>query len=205
MSYDELERAWRSPRNQPTTEKLADDRQRFAEELGRRRRGAKVFLIVVFGALSLLTLRLFGALVWPEAGREIDVTREWASLVFLALPWVGAVLLARRLVQHEREHGDPERSLAASVRALLDEAQVSRARLRVVAALHAAVLVLLPLVVWQLRAVGKAGDEILWPAFVGWPLIAGAILVGMWWHDRRTLGPRQRQLEQLQRDYETLP
>jgi len=205
MNYDELEQAWRSPRNQPTATEIAADRQRFATELGRRRRGAKVFLSVVFGALSVITARLLWSLFWPEASGRFDFAQEWAALVFLALPWVAAALLARRVLRHEREHRDPERSLAASVRALLDETQVSRTRLRVVATLHGVLLIVLPLVVWQLRAVGKAGDEILWPAFVGWPLIAAAILSAMWWHDRRALAPRQRQLEELVREYETLP
>lgn len=203
MSYDDLERAWRSPRNQPSSTEIAADRQRFQTELERRRRSARIFLLVVFGALGVITVRLLAAVVWPTAGKEIDVAREWGALVFLAVPWLGAILLARRLIRHQSEHAQPERSLVASVRALLDEARVSRARLRIVAALHALLLVLLPLVVWQLRAVGKAGDEILWPAFVGWPLVAVAIFVALWWHDRRTLVPRQRQLEQLLRDYET--
>lgn len=203
MSYDELERAWRSPRNRPTPADLAADRQRFTEELDRKRRGVKLFLFVVFAVLTGFTVRVLAAALWPAQGREIDVAREWAPLLFLALPWLGAIFLARRVARHEREHGHPERSLADSVRALLDENHVSRARLRVVATLHAVMLVTLPLVVWQLRAVGKAGDEIVLPAFVGWPLIAAAILVAMWWHDRRKLVPRQHQLEQLLRDYET--
>lgn len=203
MNYDELERAWQSPRNRLTPAEIAATRQRFAEELERKRRGTKVLLVVVFAGLSLFTLRMIAAVLWPAPGQEIDVTREWAPLLFLALPWIGAVFLARRVVRHEREHGHPERSLADSVRALLDENRLSRARLRVLALLHGAMLVLLPLVVGQLRAAGKAGDEIALPAFVGWPLVAGAILVGMWWHNRRKLVPRQRQLEELLRDYET--
>jgi peptidoglycan/LPS O-acetylase OafA/YrhL len=86
--------------------------------------------------------------------------------------------------------------------ALLDEIAMARARLKVVASLHGATLVLLPLVVWQLRKTGKAGDEILWPAFVGWPLFAVGILVALWWYDRSRLRPRQRQLEALHREYE---
>lgn len=202
MNYDELERAWHSPRNRLTPAEIAATRERFAEELERKRRGTKVLLLVVFAGLSLLTLRMIAAVLWPAPGQEIDVAREWAPLLFLALPWIGAVFLARRVARHEREHGHPERSLANSVRALLDENRLSRARLKVLALLHGAMLVLLPLVVWQLRAVGKAGDEIALPAFVGWPLVAGAILIGMWWHSRRKLVPRQRQLEELLRDYE---
>jgi hypothetical protein len=202
MNYDELEAAWRSPRNQPSPAEIAASQQRFTAELERKRRGAKLLLFAVFAVLTLFSVRLLGAVLWPGAGGRIDVAREWASLVFLALPWLGALALARQLVRHEREHVHPGRSLAGSVRALLDENRMSRARLGVVAALHVVMLVTLPLVVWQLRAVGKAGDEIVWPAFVGWPLVAAAILAAMAWHDRRTLRPRARQLEALLRDYE---
>jgi hypothetical protein len=57
-------------------------------------------------------------------------------------------------------------------------------------------------VVGQLRATGKAGDEILWPAFVGWPLLAGAILAALWWQDRYRLLPRRHQLEALRQELE---
>jgi hypothetical protein len=204
MSYDELENAWRSPRNQPDTAALAAMHGRFLDELESRRRGVKLLLFAIVAALSLLTLR-FGVYVFrPMADQPpFEWSREWGALLFLLVPWAGAVFFARRLMRHEREHGYPERNVRESVRALLDENAMSRARLKAVAALHVTLLVLLPLVVWQLRAIGKAGDEIVLPAFVGWPLIAAAILGAMWWHDRAKLRPRRAQLEELLRGYET--
>ncbi|HEY5551412.1 MAG TPA: hypothetical protein VIK52_05975, partial [Opitutaceae bacterium] len=118
------------------------------------------------------------------------------------VPWVAAILLARRALRHGREHGDPSASIAASVRASLDENAMSRARVKTAAILHGVILLLLPLVVWQLRVVGKAGDEILIPAFVLWPLIAAGILFGMYWHYTRKLLPRKRVLETLLQSYE---
>lgn len=202
MNLDELESAWRSPRNRPTAAELAAERLRFTKELEQKRRGVKLLLCVVFVVLSGLTLRLLAAVLWPEPGHEIALTREWAPLLFLALPWIGVFFLLRRVARHEREHGHPERSLADSVRALLDENRMSRARLKTIATLHAVMLVALPLVVAQLRAVGKAGEEIVLPAFLGWPLVAVGILVAMWWHDRSKLRPRQQQLQALLRDHE---
>lgn len=99
-------------------------------------------------------------------------------------------------------HGDPAPTLADSVRALLAENRIGRARLKIVAGLHGTILLVLPLVVYQLRVAGKAGDEILLPAFVGWPLIAAGILLGLWWHDRRKLQPRQHELDELLKSYE---
>ena len=202
MNYDDLESAWRSPRNTPDAATLAAARDRFVTELDRRRRGTRVFLALVLAALLVITGRVALAVLLPlEAGVKIDFAREWAALLFLAVPWFGFGLLVRRMLRHEREHAPAAPAVRDAVRALLDENAMARGRLKVVAGLHGAVLVLLPLVVVQLRATGKAGDEILWPAFVGWPLVAGTILGALLWHDRKRLLPRRRQLEGLLRDY----
>lgn len=200
MNDAELEHAWRSPRNQPAVADVAAARARFLADLGRRRRGARLLLALVGGVLAVVTGRIVVA-AWPGgASPVLDPVRDWASLLFLAVPWAGFALLARRMLRHERTHAGAERSVGAAVRALRDENAMARARLKVVAGLHGATLVLLPLVVWQLRATGKAGDEILGPAFLGWPAVAGAILAGLWWHDRRHLRPRAKQLDNLLRE-----
>jgi hypothetical protein len=203
MSYDELEKTWRSPRNRPDPAHLDALQKCFLADLRRRRTGARIFVGLVFGALTFLSLRFLGYVFWPEPTQApFDPRREWAPLLFLLVPWVGAVFLLRRVVRHEREHGHPERSVRAGVQALLDENRVSRARVKTAAWLHAVALVLLPLVVWQLRSAGKAGDEILVPAFVAWPLAVACIYLGLFYHHARKLVPRQRQLEELLRDYE---
>lgn len=202
MNDAELDRAWRSPRNQPAAAAVAEARDRFLGDLERRRRGARLLLALVGGVLALLTGRVLVA-AWPGATPPaVELARDWASLLFLAVPWAGFVMLARRMLRHERAHAGAERSVGAAVRALRDENAMARARLKVVAGLHGATLVLLPLVVWQLRAAGKAGDEILAPAFIGWPAVAGAILAALWWHDRRHLRPRARQLDELLREHD---
>lgn len=201
MSYDELEKAWRSPRNTIEVGILAAAQQGFLTDLARRRRGTRVFLTLTLGALTLLTARV-AVSAWPQEGRPlIGLTRDWASLLFLTLPWLGVGLLFRRALRHERAHPAPGMSVRDALLALLDETAMARTRLKIVAGLHGATLALLPLVVWQLRATGKAGDEILWPAFVGWPLIAVAILAALWWYDRSQLQPRQRQLVALSREH----
>lgn len=201
MSYDELEEAWRSPRNTIEVGILAAAQQGFLTDLARRRRGTRVFLTLTLGALTLLTARV-AVSAWPQEGVPlIGLTRDWASLLFLTLPWLGVGLLIRRALRHERAHPAPGMSVRDALLALRDETAMARTRLKIVAGLHGATLALLPLVVWQLRATGKAGDEILWPAFVGWPLIAVAILAALWWYDRSQLQPRQRQLVALSREH----
>jgi hypothetical protein len=202
MNYDELETAWRSPRNTAEATTLAAAQARFVADLAQRRRGTRLFLALVFGALTLITVRVIVS-AWPLGGSPtIELAHDGASLLFLAVPWVGFGVLIHRMRRHERVHPGLGRSVRQALSALLDEIAMARARLKVVASLHGATLVLLPLVVWQLRKTGKAGDEILWPAFVGWPLFAVGILVALWWYDRSRLRPRQRQLEALHREYE---
>jgi len=202
VSDEELERAWQSPRNSVDIDSLAAAQSRFFADLARRRRGTRLFLAVVFGTLALISVRVVLS-AWREDGAPaMEFGRDWASLLFLALPWVGLGLLARRLVRHEREHPAAGNSIRETVHALLDEVAMARARLKVVAGLHAATVMLLPLVVWQLRVTGKAGDEILWPALVGWPLVAAVILSLLWWHDRSRLRPRHHQLKALWRECE---
>jgi len=202
MNFADLEQTWRSPHNRPESAALNALKDAFLAEHDRRRTVHKRFLLIVGTVLTVMTLRVAAALLWPDAGRGVlDPAREWGALLFLLLPWAGVVILARQLSRHDRDHGAAG-TVADGIRALLAENQVSRRRVRVMTGLHLAALGLLPLVVWQLRAVGKAGDEILLPAFVGWPLIAAGILAGLWWHDRRKLAPRRRELEALLKSYE---
>jgi len=202
MNSADLECAWRSPRNSGDPKALAAAHDRLFADLHRRRRARRLCLALVLGALTLLSGRVVLA-AWPRGGTStIHPARDWASLLFLALPWTGFALLARQMRRHERGHQQPGETVGDTVRALLDENATARAGLRVTAGLLGATLLLLPFVVGQLRATGKAGDEILWPAFVGWPLLAGAILAALWWQDRYRLLPRRHQLEALRQELE---
>jgi len=200
MNSADLERAWRSPRNSADPSALATARDRLFAGLEKRRRARRLFLALVLGALTLLSVRVALATLPRAGGPTIDPGRDWASLVFLALPWIGFIVLTRQMLRHERGHRQAEATIGDTVRALLDENTTARAGLRVTAGLLGATVLLLPLVVGQLRTTGKAGDEILWPAFLGWPLLAGALLTALWWQDRHRLLPRRRHLEALRQE-----
>ena len=53
----------------------------------------------------------------------------------------------------------------------------------------------------QLRAVGKAGDEILLPALVIWPAYVAMMIAWFGWYYFRRLLPRKCQLEELAQSY----
>lgn len=203
MSFDDLQSVWRSPHNRPNAARLEEQKMKFTADLQRRRRGFRFFLVSVFAVLALTTGRLIVfAFTTGSAGGGVDFGREWGAVPFLLLPWIAAVGFAVAYRRHRARHPDHDRSLAAGVRALLDDNRLTRGRYKAVAWLHGAMLLLVPLVVFQLRAVGKAGHEIVVPAFVLWPLLLASILGAMRWHYRRRLVPRQRELEALLREYE---
>lgn len=202
MNFADLEKMWHSPLNRADPSALEHLKIEFVADHDRRRRNQKRFLFLVAAVLTFLTLRFLGFALRPETVPSgFNPAREWGAVLLLLLPWGGAAFLARQLSRHDRTHGEPAPSLAGSVRALLAENRMSRTRLKAMAWLHGATLLALPVVVYQLRATGKAGDEILVPAFVIWPLIAAGIFLGLWWHDRRKLQPRQHQLEALLQSY----
>ncbi|MGH8018892.1 MAG: hypothetical protein ACREIA_11460 [Opitutaceae bacterium] len=176
---------------------------KFVSELRRRRRGFVVFIIWVIAVLSIITGRLAFHLLRPDpASDTIDPAREWGAFLFLGLPWIVAIVLAWRHLRHRSRHARFERSIADCLRALLDENRVAQFAHRAVVLLHLAMLLVVPVVVYQLRAAGKAGGEILVPAFVIWPIIVLGIVAAMHWRYRRKLLPRQLELESLLRDCE---
>jgi hypothetical protein len=56
--------------------------------------------------------------------------------------------------------------------------------------------------IWQLRAVGKVGDEILIPAFVIYPGYVALMVGWIAWEYTRKTRPRQQELEGLAADYQ---
>jgi hypothetical protein len=203
MKLDDLDRLWRSPHNQPSAAQLEQNNIKFLTDLRRRHRGTVIFMIWILMVMTFLTGKVVVQLIWPDPALDrIDPAREWGFLLFMALPWACLLLFFRRYRQHRARHAGFAQSISASLRALLDENRIARERQKWVAGLWALMMVLMPLLVHQLRAAGKAGDEILIPAFVLLPLLMLGVSGWMLWRDRRVLGPRQRHLESLLASYD---
>jgi hypothetical protein len=199
MTYDDLQAAWNSPHNRPSPDELDRQKQQLQQRLRRQHRG----FVVLTGLAScwlLGTAAMFTRHI--ATGGAFDGSREWGALVVFILPLLALAQLWRRFLAHRAAHATCDRSIRSSVAALLDENRLARFRTRLIAALNGLMLLVIPVVVFQLRAVGKAGDEILVPAFVLFPALMIAVLGGMLFHYRRTLLPEKAELETLLRSYE---
>ena len=202
MNFDDIQKTWQSPHNRPSAAQLEKDKMNFLTDLRKRNRGAVFFMLWILGVLTFLTGRIVLHLLWPDSSIDaIDLTREWAVVPLLALPWLCLLIYFKKYRRYRAAHLNYERSISASVRVLLDENRLARDRQKWTAALSSVMLLLMPLIVYQLRAVGKAGDEILVPAFVLLPALMLGIFLGMLWHHSRVLLPRKRELEALLATY----
>lgn len=203
MNFDDIQKTWQSPHNRPDTAQLEKDKMKFVTDLRRRRRGNLLFLALVFALILFWTVKLGLHIILPDpASKAVDLGREWGVLPFFALPWLGWLYMVRLHWRQHVRHPNYDRSIGASVNALLDENSSERRRYKVIAGLLVASAVMLPLIVYQLRSVGKAGDEILIPALVIYPAYVVGVLIWSAVYYRRKLLPRKRELETLLAGYD---
>lgn len=155
MSINDIEDAWRSPKNQPSAEEMERDKARCLATLRKRERGFYVAMALIFAGLTAFTVALVRHWLWPDSPENaIRLGREWALLPLLALPWIGAVTFVRQY--RRRGHTRPERSIAESVRALAEQARLSASRKQTMLWMHAISTPLLAVAVWQIYQAGKA-------------------------------------------------
>lgn len=202
MNFAEIQNTWHSPHNRPTAAERKEQHMKFIADLRRRRRSNLGLLGLTLVPLLFITGKVVLHVLWPDPALDaVDLRREWGIVPFFALPWIGWLFMVRLYRRHQANHADYASSICASVKALLDENRSERTRMKVIAGLLVASVLVLPLIVYQLRAVGKAGDEILIPAFVLYPAYVVLVLVWSGVNYRRKLQPRGRELEALLRAY----
>lgn len=202
MNFEDIESVWRSPHNQPSALELEEHKMKLVSELRRRHRASRGHLWISAVPLVIITFKIMSHAVWPDpAHTPMNWNREWAVIPFLALPWFGWFIMLRLHLVHQRRHPDYDRSISASVAASLDDNKTERTRYKIIVGLLIASIPLLVIIVHQLRAVGKAGDEILLPAYVIWPAYVALMAAWFGWYYFRRLLPRQRELEALVQAY----
>jgi len=203
MNFDEIQSLWHAPINQPTAAQIEADRLKVIKKLKSRYLGFVLFSTYGCSVLALITGRLVYHLLWPRPGMDsVDFSREWAIIPLFLLPWLGWLLMVREYRRHRAGNQDYEESIQASLRALLDENRLMRSRKKIVVALLAGTMLILPLIIGQLKAVGKAGHEID-AGLVLALVILGGSLIGLVYHYRCNLLPRKRQIEMLLKSYES--
>jgi len=202
MTFDDVERLWRSPHNAPSPAQLEAQRAELVRRLRRRHRG---FVIGVSAALAGLVLLGVRFALYLARGGAFDGRQEWASVALLLLPVLGAAVFVRQYLRHRARHRDHHRSISASLRALLDENRLARRRVQGIAVLNGIFVLVFPVIAWQLQAVGKARPGELMSMvvlFAGLMVLVGLCLAYEYW---RRLQPRRRELEAMLRFYQSEP
>jgi hypothetical protein len=199
MNFADIQNAWASPHNRPSPAEIEAHKNTLATMLSRRRRSFLAFI-----GPPLVALTLFTALYARKAMQEdlFGFGHEWAGPALLVLPWIAIFYFLRRHGAHLRRHPDYRSSLAASLRALLDENRQSQTRVKTIILLHLASLPLLAFALLQLTDAGKVRPHELRSmiAFFGTGIVVALISL-LLFHFRK-LRPEQARLQELLRAYE---
>jgi hypothetical protein len=199
MTFDDLVPAWSSASNAPDPAQL----DRYKASVVRRLEGDHRSFLWHVGMTTGLTLFLTGGFVqYVRSGGAFDFGNEWASIVFLLLPFGVAAAFLRGFIQHRRRHPRYDLSIVAALRALLDENRLARLRLRVSMAVLTVAMALTPLMTQQLQLVGKQRPHeaaSMLAVFGAAYVLAMALMI---WKHRRKLLPENARLQELFRSYE---
>lgn len=198
MDDDRLERLWRSAANQPTPAETARLMEETMTTLARRRTRTLTALGFAGALLAVFT----GAVGWSLLQGGLDLSREWAVGLTLALSWTAFLIVRLQLSAHLARHRGVEGSVADGLRAALDENRTARLRYWTMLAVTVVFAAGLALALGQLEAVGK-----MEPAHV---LQAGALLVAgllvtlaiNTWRLVFRLRPERRRLEEVLAQYD---
>jgi hypothetical protein len=199
MTFDDLAPAWTSASNAPDPAQL----DRYKASVVRRLEGDHRAFLWQVGMATGLTLFLAGGFgQYVRSGGAFDFANEWASILFLLLPFGVAAAFLRGFIQHRRRHPRYDLSIVAAVRALLDENRLSRLRLRVSMGVLTVAMALTPLMTHQLQLVGKQRphEAASMLAIFGAAYVLSMIV--MLWKYRRRLLPENARLQELFRSYE---
>jgi hypothetical protein len=152
MTFDDLVPAWNSASNAPDPAQLDRYKTSIVKRLNKDHRD----FVWHVGMASVATIFLAGGFTqYLRSGGAFDLRNEWASLVFLLLPLGVAAFFLRGFLAHRRQHPRFDLSIAAALRAMLDENRLARLRLRVSMSVLTVAMALVPVVTHQLQLVGK--------------------------------------------------
>jgi predicted membrane channel-forming protein YqfA (hemolysin III family) len=199
MTFDDLVPAWQSPGNAPDIARLERLKRELVDRLAKEHRNFRVHV----GMAAAFTIFLAGAFFqYVRDGGAFDLAREWGSLVFLLLPVGVAAFFLRGFIAHRQAHPHYDLSIAAALRAMLDENRLARARLRVSMAVATIAMALTPLITHQLALVGKQRPHEAASMLAAFGVMYAIAMAWQVWKYRAKLLPERERLERLCKSYE---
>jgi hypothetical protein len=200
MDFDRLERVWRSTANSPNAASVAHLMEEAMDTLKRKRRDFEMFTGLIGLGLIIWTAKV----VWEVVTNQFsfDPGLEWGLFLLLGLPWIALFSVRRAYNKHLHAHPDPYASAPDTLRALMDENDTARQRVKLGGLFMVAMVVVVALVLWQLLEVGKMSSQ---DVMQGSLLFGGLLVVvgiGTAADYAFRLRPEGRRLRQLLREYD---
>ncbi|OYQ35554.1 hypothetical protein CHU95_07455 [Niveispirillum lacus] len=197
MDMERLERAWTGAANRADAAAGLYLIDSALAAVARRQRDFRLRMGLIGVVLTGWSLVVVYGIVWRG---NVDLLREWAALLMLAITWTVYAAILRR-----GEGGMPEGpapSLPAGLRALLSQTEGAMRRIRVMAVAVPIFLLALGLAVTQLGQVGKMSSshmrDFALLAGIGFSLSGGIFT----FRYHRILKPEAERLRRLLGQYE---
>jgi hypothetical protein len=193
MNFEDIQKAWVSPVNKPSEHETMKLKQELINGVRRRRRFDIIWLIQT--SVMLIAATVVAIIAW-RSGRSSSVA-EWGAVLLLAVSWTCFLLIAWKRFIHRMPAAAMDQPISVAVRVALHDNRVARVINTVCVWLLALTVTVLPIVMSQLHAAGKASNRELLSMSVAFGVIL--LLFGAWlvWNRFRRLRPERERLEAL--------
>lgn len=199
MDFERLERAWRSPANTPADAAAAYLVEETMQTLKQRRRSFHTLTAIAGTALLVWTGKI--AFTWFTNPFPFDLSREWAMVALLVLPWIALLVVRGRYARHLAAYPDPEASMPQALRALIDENRMARGRVKFMAVMMGLGVAALAVALGQLVDVGKMTPENLRDGAILFGVVFAAVWGSIGVNYFTRLKPEGERLQRLLAEY----
>lgn len=155
MNMNEMQNAWRSPRNNLPTAGQQQLAQQFTRQMIRRRRFQAIWLTNTFVWLALITV----AVIQIVAAGKFNLAQEWALIPVVLVPWAFAIHFLRRFLKPTPPVARGEVPVINAFQSALESNRTEQSHLKLVGVLFAILIPLLAMAVQQLHAAGKVSSK----------------------------------------------
>ena len=194
MNFDELQKLWNSSGNEPSSVQREKLTKHFVASLRRQRRNQLAWLIWTFFVFTALTTFVG----WIVLGTDkVDLTREWAALPLMLIPWSVAILFLKRFLKPANPLCRGDVPTTDALMAAVAANRAAQSRLKIVGVMYAVFIPVLARAMWQLHAVGKTSTRELASMTLFFGAVLGVCATGVFLRLRFRLMPQQKHLESL--------